>query len=117
MGPEEWDYSHLCRQDRFTQSWLEAQGYSYDVLSDTDLHHGRSACWTGYKVLFVVGHSEYWSFDAMNAVSRFLDRGGNAIVLSGNTAFWRVSFNADAHDHGMPQRRRPRHAGARRSPR
>ncbi len=32
----------------------------------------------------------------MNGVSRFLDRGGNAVVLSGNTAFWRVSFNADA---------------------
>jgi hypothetical protein len=32
----------------------------------------------------------------MNAVSRFLDQGGNAVVLSGNTAFWRVSFNADA---------------------
>ena len=32
MGPEEWDYSHLCRQDRFTQAWLETQGYAYDVL-------------------------------------------------------------------------------------
>ena len=27
MGPEEWDYSHLCRQDRFTQIWLEKQAY------------------------------------------------------------------------------------------
>ncbi len=95
MGPEEWDYSHLCRQDRFTQVWLETQGYDYDVLSDTDLHLDPHIL-DGYKVLFVVGHSEYWSFEAMNAVSRFLDRGGNAIVLSGNTAFWRVSFNADA---------------------
>ena len=95
MGPEEWDYSHLCRQDRFTQTWLETQGYSYDVFSDTDLHLDPRLL-DGYKVLFVVGHSEYWSFEAMNAVSRFLDRGGNAIVLSGNTAFWRVSFNADA---------------------
>ena len=50
----------------------------------------------GYRVLFVVGHSEYWSFEAMDAVSRFLDRGGNAVVLSGNTAFWRVSYSADA---------------------
>ena len=95
MGPEEWDYSHLCRQDRFTQVWLETQGYDYDVLSDTDLHLDPHVL-DGYKVLFVVGHSEYWSFEAMNAVSRFLDRGGNAVVLSGNTAFWRVSFNADA---------------------
>ncbi len=95
MGPEEWDYSHLCRQDRFTQVWLETQGYDYDVLSDTDVHLDPHVL-DGYKVLFVVGHSEYWSFEAMKAVSRFLDRGGNAVVLSGNTAFWRVSFNADA---------------------
>jgi N,N-dimethylformamidase len=94
MGPEEWDYSHLCRQDRFTQIWLEAGGYSYDVLCDTDLHMDAGVL-DGYKVLFVVGHSEYWSFDSMNAVSRFLDRGGNAVVLSGNTAFWRVTFNSD----------------------
>ena len=37
------------------------------------------------------GRSRRWT-----AVSRFLDQGGNAVVLSGNTAFWRVSFNADA---------------------
>ncbi len=95
MGPEGWDYSHLCRQDRHTQVWLETQGYDYDVLCDTDLHQDARVL-DGYRVLFVVGHSEYWSFEAMNAVSRFLDRGGNAVVLSGNTAFWRVSFNADA---------------------
>jgi hypothetical protein len=95
MGPEAWDYSHLCRQDRFTQTWLEKEGYSHDVLSDTDLHQDPQVL-DGYKVLFVVGHSEYWSFEAMNAVSQFLDRGGNAVVLSGNTAFWRVSWNADA---------------------
>jgi hypothetical protein len=94
MGPEEWDYSHLCRQDRFTQTWLEAQGYTFDVLSDTDLHLDPGIL-DGYKVLYVVGHSEYWSFEAMHAVSRFLDRGGSAIVLSGNTAFWRVSQSAD----------------------
>ena len=95
MGPPEWDYSHLCRQDTGSRSsWLETHGYSYDVLSDTDLHMDASVL-DGRKVLFVVGHSEYWSFEAMGAVSRFLDRGGSAIVLSGNTAFWRVSFSAD----------------------
>jgi hypothetical protein len=45
--------------------------------------------------LFIVGHSEYWSFEAMRTVDRFLRDGGSAVVLSGNTAFWRVSFNAD----------------------
>lgn len=95
MGPDEADYSHLCRQDRFTQVWLESQGYAYDVLCDTQLHLDPQVL-DGYKAVYVVGHSEYWSFEAMTAMSRYLDGGGNAIVLSGNTAFWRVSFNADA---------------------
>ncbi|HEY4308944.1 MAG TPA: LamG domain-containing protein [Pirellulales bacterium] len=95
MGPAEWDYSHLCRQDRFTQTWLERQGYDYDVLTDTDLQLDPHAL-DDYKVLVVVGHSEYWSLEGMGSVSRFLDRGGNAVVLSGNTAFWRVSLNDDA---------------------
>ncbi len=95
MGPDEADYSHLCRQDRFTQAWLESNGFAYDVLTDTEVHLDPHVL-DGYKVVYVVGHSEYWSFEAMGAVSHFLDRGGNAIVLSGNTAFWRVSFNADA---------------------
>jgi hypothetical protein len=28
MGPDEWHYSHPCRQNRFTQTWLENQGYT-----------------------------------------------------------------------------------------
>ena len=113
MGPEEWDYSHLCRQDRFTQVWLESQGYDYDVLSDTDVHLDPHAL-DGYKVLFVVGHSEYWSFDAMKSVSRFLDRGGNAVVLSGNTAFWRRLVQSGRDDHRVPQGGRPGNPGPRR---
>jgi N,N-dimethylformamidase len=95
MGPEEWDYSHLCRQDRSTQTWLEASGYDYDALADTDLHLNPNVL-DGYRVLFVVGHSEYWSSEAMETVSRFLDRGGSVVALSGNTAFWRVSFDEEA---------------------
>ena len=75
MGVPEWDYSHLCRQDRFTQAWLETNQYDYDVLSDTDVHVDPHAM-DDYKVLYVVGHSEYWSFEAMEHVKRFLDRGG-----------------------------------------
>jgi hypothetical protein len=94
IGPEEWDNSHLCRAERFTQTWLEREGYDYDAISDTDLHR-EPAVLDGSKVLFIVGHSEYWSFEAMRAVDRFLRNGGSAVVLSGNTAFWRVSFNED----------------------
>jgi len=94
-GPLEWRNSHLCHADRLTQVWLEKEGYSYDVLSDLDLHQDTNAL-DGYKALFIVGHSEYWSAEACEAVSRYLGRGGSVVCLSGNTMFWRVSFSGDA---------------------
>jgi hypothetical protein len=90
---EAWDNSHLCRADRFAQVWLENEGYNYDVLSDSDLDLDRDAL-KGYKALFIVGHSEYWSIPAYEQIERFLNAGGAAVVLSGNTAFWRVSVDA-----------------------
>jgi hypothetical protein len=94
-GPLEWRNSHLCHADRLTQVWLEKEGYSYDVLSDVDVHQDASVL-DGYKVLFIVGHSEYWSAQAYEAVGSYLRRGGSVVCLSGNTMFWRVSFSSDA---------------------
>jgi hypothetical protein len=94
-GPLEWRNSHLCHTDRLTQVWLEKEGYAYDVLSDLDVHQDAHVL-DGYKVLFIVGHSEYWSAEAAQAVSRYLRQGGSVVCLSGNTMFWRVSVNANA---------------------
>ena len=49
----------------------------------------------GYQVLVINGHSEYWSAEAFEAVDRYLRRGGNVMVLSGNSIFWRVSYNEE----------------------
>ncbi|HEY6169182.1 MAG TPA: LamG domain-containing protein [Verrucomicrobiae bacterium] len=87
-------YSHLARADRFTQVWLEEQGYDFDVASDLDLHRDPGML-RGYKTLMVVGHNEYWSLPMYRGADEYLKRGGNLVVLSGNAAFWRVSFNDD----------------------
>ncbi len=87
-------YSHLARADRFPQIWLEKQGYDYDVISDLDLHRDPGVL-RGYKALMVVGHNEYWSEPMYRGAENYLRDGGNLVVLSGNTMFWRVSFNDD----------------------
>jgi hypothetical protein len=87
-------YSHLARADRFTQVWLEEQGYAFDVASDLDLHRDPGML-RGYKTLMVVGHNEYWSLPMYRGTDEYLRRGGTLIVLSGNAVFWRVSFNDD----------------------
>jgi len=88
------DYSHLMRADRFPQTWLEEQGYDYDLISDVDWHRDPGQL-RGYKVVMVVGHNEYWSLAMYRSAEGYLRHGGNLVVLSGNTLGWRVSFNPD----------------------
>lgn len=89
------NYSHLARADRLTEVWLSKNGYEYDVITDSDLHQDSEAL-RGYRVLIINGHSEYWSVPAYESVRRFLEKDkGDVIVMSGNTMFWRVSFNPD----------------------
>jgi hypothetical protein len=94
VSPPEVGYGHVSRADRFTQLWLEQNGYRYDALSDRDLHRDAEAL-EGVKVLFIVGHNEYWTRESMQRVRDFLDRGGNVVCLSGNTMYWRVTHSDD----------------------
>jgi hypothetical protein len=87
-------YSHLARMERFTHVWLEEQGYAYDLISDLDLHRDPDVL-RGYQAVLVVGHNEYWSLPMYRGTDEYLRRGGNLVVLSGNSVFWRVSFSAD----------------------
>lgn len=47
-----------------------------------------------YEVVVINGHSEYWSAEAYNTLDSYLSVGGRLVVLSGNTMFWRVSFDS-----------------------
>lgn len=93
-APEGAGFSHGPRLERCLHQWLEAQGYRFDVVADLDLHRDP-AMLEHYACVVINGHSEYWSGPAMDGVDRYLRKGGNAIVLSGNTMYWRVSFNDD----------------------
>ena len=99
FSPKEVDYSHLMRGELFTHRWLDgvyddAARYQYDVVTDWDLHNNPELL-NGYNVVIVNGHSEYWSAEAFTGLDRYLSRGGNLMVMSGNTFFWRTSYNAD----------------------
>lgn len=88
----DWECSHLCHADRLTLTWLERTGYAVDVYSDLDLHADPGLL-DGYKSVIFVGHSEYWSAESMEALRNYFARGGTCVCLSGNTMFWRVSFD------------------------
>ncbi len=93
-SPPTINYSHLMRTERFTHVWLEKQGYEFDVITSLDLHRDPGLL-DGYQALILNGHDEYWSIEMYENLDRYLKEGGNVAVLSGNTMFWRVSFNDD----------------------
>ena len=87
-------YSHLMRGERFLHLWLDKQGYAYDVVTDRDLDRDPDLL-KGYEAVVINGHSEYWSARAYNGLDNYLKAGGDAVVLSGNTMFWRVTYDKD----------------------
>ena len=87
------DYGHLVRAERSLHVWLEQTGYDFDVAGDLDLHAEETSLLTGYQIVVITGHSEYWSTKAYVALENYLNSGGRLMVLSGNTMFWRVSFD------------------------
>ena len=93
-SPEGTGYSHLMRAERFLPVWLEKEGYEYDMITEYDLHRDGQVL-EGYKTVVISGHSEYWSVPMCEALEAYLSRGGTCISLSGNSIFWRVSFNED----------------------
>ena len=95
-------YSHLMRGERFLHLWLDRHQYQYDVITDRDLDRNPDVL-SGYEAVVINGHSEYWSARAYDGLDTYLGAGGDAIVLSGNTMFWRVSF--DESDEVMEVRK------------
>ncbi len=86
--------SHLVRPERYAEAWLAREGFHYEVITDIDLHEDPSLL-RSFRALMIVGHSEYWSDEMRAGVDRYLSAGGRVISLSGNTLYWRVTFDAD----------------------
>ena len=75
----------------FYKWFSNLRGYTVDHIADFDLETPGilSRC----KLLIVVGHSEYWSRQARLEFDRFVDSGGHALILSGNTMWWQIRYS------------------------
>jgi hypothetical protein len=72
-------------------AWAEPAGYAFDYLTDADLEIEPDAL-APYRLLAVVGHSEYWSFGQRRQVEDFVDSGGRLAIFSGNTCYWQCRW-------------------------
>ncbi len=69
--------------------WAEASGLDIAYATNGDLEE-HPGILNGRRLLLSVGHDEYWSAPMRDAWEGFVERGGNAAFLSGNTCCWQV---------------------------
>jgi hypothetical protein len=83
-SPAEKEECHECLR------WFPSlTNVKINYIADVDLDDFSSV---QSKVIVVVGHSEYWTRKARTNFDRFVDEGGHALILSGNTMWWQVRY-------------------------
>lgn len=72
--------------------WFVKQSYK-DVGYITDADLDNYGEWKKADLLMIVGHNEYWTLEGRRNFDRFVNDGGNALVLAGNTMWWQVRYS------------------------
>ncbi len=88
----------FTHERRFVE-WAESRGYEFDMAVSSDLDEPGAL--DGYDVVLGVGHDEYWTAKARDAVDAHIQGGGHYISLSGNTMFWQVRLEDDRGGPGL----------------
>jgi hypothetical protein len=84
--PERWEEGLM--------QWLRESGTDVDYCSNLDLHL-RPDLLSGYRLLVVNGHDEYWTRQMRDAVEGFTRRGGNLAIFGANTSWWQMRLEDD----------------------
>jgi len=63
----------------------------FNYVADIDLDNYSSF---RSQVIAIIGHSEYWTRKARRNLDQFVEEGGHAVILSGNTMWWHVRYTA-----------------------
>lgn len=74
--------------------WLLLNGIPYDVATEHDLDRDPTLL-SGYKVVVLAGHLEYWTLAERRNLERYSANGGHVAVLAGNTMWWQVRYEDD----------------------
>jgi len=78
--------------ERLFVAWAEREGLHLDYATSLDLAREPDLL-APYRLYLSVGHDEYWSASMRDSVENWVQDGGAAVFLSGNTAFWQVRFD------------------------
>jgi len=92
-------------QDLLLVSWLEEDGYDFDVITDEDVHREGLAALEPYRVVISSSHPEYTSTEMFDATEEHVRQGGRMMYLGGNGWYWRIGYHPTRS--GIVEVRRP----------
>ncbi len=81
--------------ERLFVRWAEDNDIDFDYATSIDLATDPDLL-TPYRLYLSVGHDEYWTASMRDSVEGWVDGGGAAVFLSGNTSFWQIRLEEDA---------------------
>ncbi|MDP5182514.1 hypothetical protein QOZ88_07665 [Blastococcus sp. BMG 814] len=96
--------AHQFSADLHLISWLTAQDYDFDVITDEEVHRQGVTALSPYRVVLTGSHPEYPTTDMMKAYEHYLAGGGRVMYLGGNGFYWVTSIDPE-QQHTMEIRR------------
>ncbi len=81
---------HFCA-DLSLLHWMDSNDFTYDVITDDDLHREGQALLSPYSVVLTGSHPEYYSEQMLDALQSYLRGGGRLMYLGGNGFYWVTS--------------------------
>ncbi|MFY0610202.1 MAG: N,N-dimethylformamidase large subunit [Hyphomicrobiaceae bacterium] len=81
--------------DTHLHSWLEDQGYDFDIITDQELHDEGHDVLKDYAVVMTGSHPEYHTRAMLDALTTYRDSGGRLMYLGGNGFYWKVALDPE----------------------
>jgi N,N-dimethylformamidase len=86
---------HQLGADLHLIAWLEARGFDYDVITDSELHRKGLPLLQEYRVVLTGSHPEYWSCAMLDAIEGYPSGAGRLMYLGGNGFYWVIAVDPD----------------------
>jgi N,N-dimethylformamidase len=74
-------------------AWAAAEGQPIDIATDEDLHREGATLLGQYGVVMTGSHPEYYSGPMLDALTEYLEVGGNLMYLGGNGFYWVTTYH------------------------
>jgi len=83
---------HLFDAELALIHWLEREKYSFDIVSDTDIHLNPNLL-MDYDLVFLNTHSEYWTRNAFDGMEKYINNKGSLCHIGANGMYWKVTLS------------------------